>query len=76
MMVDDDACERFGLDPKAVTALARRLSRVGRDAQKMGLTIFGGSGSGTLRVTGEGGTRSIIADVDGSYDGGDGGDDF
>jgi hypothetical protein len=39
----------------------------------MGLTVFGGSGSGTLRKSG-GGAQNNVADLDGHFDGGDGGD--
>lgn len=42
-------CERAGLDPKRVGALARRLSKNAADAQAMGLSIFGGSGTGSIR---------------------------
>lgn len=49
MSVCEEECNRAGLDKAKVAALARRLSRAAKDADAMGLTIFGGSGSGSLR---------------------------
>ncbi len=70
-MVNEDACEAAGLDIPTVTSIARRLSRAARDARALGLVIFGGAGTGTLRYNdGEG--RLIIASLDGDFDGGDG----
>jgi hypothetical protein len=77
MTVDDERCERFGLDPRKVASIARRLSRAAREADELGLTIFGGSGTGTLRYRPHGGgTSAEVASLDGVFDGGDGGDDF
>jgi hypothetical protein len=77
--IDEDRCEEFGLDPKKVASIAKRLSRAAREAEEMKLTIFGGSGSGSLRYHGEGrgvDTRSVVANLEGAFDGGDGGDVF
>jgi hypothetical protein len=78
MIVDEDKCERFGLDPSKVASIARRISRAGREAREMGITIFGGSGSGSLRYHrgGSVGHQNIVAELDGAFDGGDGGDVF
>jgi len=46
--VDENACAVLGIDPKEVARLARRLERIGKDAQRLGLTVFGASGSGCL----------------------------
>lgn len=61
-----------GINPEEVRRIARGLSRYAKQAKKLGLTIFGGTGSGTLRHSD--GTRSqlICADLDGDFDGGDG----
>jgi hypothetical protein len=75
LFVDDDKCREFGLDPKRVASIARRLSRAAKEAHVLGLKVFGGSGSGTLRVFGRG-TSGNVADLDGHFDGGDGGDDY
>lgn len=42
-------CERAGLDQRKVASLVRRLNAAAKDAKAMGLTIFGGSGTGSLR---------------------------
>lgn len=49
MSVLEDECERAGLDPIKVASIARRISAAAKDAKALGLTIFGGSGSGSLR---------------------------
>jgi hypothetical protein len=73
--VDDDACDRFGLDRKRVASIARRLSKAAREAERIGLMVFGGSGHGVLRKIG-GGAQNNVADLDGYFDGGDGGDEY
>lgn len=74
MFVNEDRCVVAGLDPKKVASIARRISKAALEAKAMGLTVFGGSGSGTLRHWGEHGTDAEVADLDGMFDGGDGGD--
>lgn len=73
MYVDKGKCQEFGLDVKRVESIARRLSKAGAEARKMGLTVFGGSGTGALRTAG-GGYQNNVAYLDGHFDGGDGGD--
>lgn len=75
MIVNEDRCHAFGLDPARVTSIARRLSSAAREAEAMGLTVFGGSGNGQLRKSG-GGAQNTVADLDGNFDGGDGGDEY
>lgn len=76
MNVDTDRCVAFGLDPKEVRAIARRLSRAAMDAKKLGLVVFGsGTGTGLLRLA-SGGMAGDVAELDGHFDGGDGGDDY
>jgi hypothetical protein len=67
-------CEAADLDFKAVDRIAKRLERASRDAAKLGLTVFGGAGSGSLRVRPDDrGPQLIVADIDGGHwDGGDG----
>jgi hypothetical protein len=73
--VDEAKCKEFGLDAKKVNSIARRLSSAARDAQEIGLCVFGASGSGSLRYHRvEGGAQTEVANLDGSFDGGDGGD--
>jgi hypothetical protein len=74
----EDECDRAGLDPKRVSSIARRLSSAAKDAKALGLTIFGGSGSGSLRWRGPDTNDYrtgplVVAHLDGSnFDGGDG----
>lgn len=78
MYVLEEECEFARLDPKKVAGVARRLERAAADAKKMGLTVFGGSGSGSLRWHDEGGNDPrqgplVVAHMQGgNFDGGDG----
>lgn len=49
MSVLEEECERAGLDPTKVASIARRITNAAKEARALGLTIFGGSGSGSLR---------------------------
>lgn len=84
MAVHSEECRAAGIDEKAVASIARRLQKAAIDAQRLGLVVFGGSGSGSLRAvnteysesssSGHCGTgKLVVADMDGSWDGGDGG---
>jgi len=77
MTIDDEKCLEYSLDTRRVASIARRLSRAATEAQALGLTIFGGSGSGSLRYNRLpiGGQQTEVARLDGRFDGGDGGDD-
>lgn len=76
MSAYENECVAAGLDIKKVEALAKRLERAGLDAEKLGLFIFGGSGSGTLRFSRQDKAPLIIADwLGGNFDGGDGAED-
>lgn len=75
--VYDNKCDEFGLNNKAVASIARRLSKAAKEADDMGLMIFGGAGAGSLRFNKsekQGPGESVVADLDGIFDGGDGGD--
>jgi hypothetical protein len=77
MNIDEELCESFGLDPKQVKSIAARLSKAAKEAESIGLTVFGGSGSGSLRFDGapmQGPGHSEVATLDGCFDGGSGGD--
>jgi len=68
-----DECEAAGLDHKEIQRIADGLSRYARQAEKLGLTIFGGSGSGSLRFRDDPDKGAlIVAWLDGMFDGGDG----
>jgi len=79
MQIYKDECIEAGLDIKQVQSIAMRISRALRDAHKLGIILFGGSGSGSLRFQDERAAELgslIVADVDGFVDGGDGGSDI
>lgn len=79
MFVNEDKCREFGLDPRKVTSIASRLSRAAREADAIGLIVFGGTGSGSLRFSRSlrhGPEENEVALLDGSFDGGDGGDNY
>lgn len=73
----ENEIEAVGLDEKKIASIARRISKAAIEAREMGITIFGGSGSGTLRYFGYNDTRKgegnlIVAYLEGAFDGGDG----
>ena len=75
MFANKKECEKAGLDPDEVERIAKGLSRYGKQADKLGLGIFGGSGSGTLRFRDNHdpeGRALVVAVIDGDVDGGDG----
>lgn len=72
MYANEKECEAAGLDPEEVEKIARGISRYARQAQRLGLHIFGGSAKGTLRNRESSGGDLICAILDGNYDGGDG----
>jgi hypothetical protein len=78
MEIDEELCKSCGLDPKRVRSIATRISKAAKEADAMGLTVFGGS-TGSLRYSDvplQGPGNSEVAILDGSFDGGDGGDVF
>jgi len=68
MHIYNDECEAAGLDRKEVRRIAAGLSRYGKQARELGLTVFG-CGTGDIR-TNDG--CLIVASIDGDFDGGDG----
>lgn len=75
MYVNDAECEAAGLDPKEVERIARGLSRYAKQAKALNLHVFGGAGSGTLRYGSDYGAL-VCADLEGTFDGGDGATDW
>lgn len=71
-MLYENECAAAGLDIEKLKPLLARLSRAAKEAEKMGLTIFGGSGAGTLRFNDGHNRPLIVAAIDGRFDGGDG----
>lgn len=69
--VNEDECRKAGLTPRVVEELARDLGRIGKRAARHGITIFGGSGHGTLRFHDGQGPALIVGEVQGgNFDGG------
>lgn len=70
--VNKDECIAAGLDPKEVERIAKGISRYAKQAQKLGLEVFGG-GTGDLRQHNNGRRPGlIVASLDGCFNGGDG----
>lgn len=70
--VNEEECAKAGLDLKQVESIARRLSKAAMEARALGVTVFGGSGSGTLRFNDGKDQELIVSTLDGDFDGGDG----
>ncbi len=70
----EEGCEAAGLDEVEVERIAKGISRYAKQAAKLGLHVFGGSGRGTLRQHDPTGNSIIVATLDGLIDGGDGGE--
>jgi len=73
-VVNEDECNAAGLNKKEVASIARGLNRYAIRAKRLGITVFGGTGFGSLRYrdSNEKGTL-ILAELKGDFDGGDGG---
>jgi hypothetical protein len=71
---NENECKAAGLKPQRVEELAREFSRLGRAARRLGITVFGGSGTGSLRFNQDDSTRPLVVGYisGGSFDGGDG----
>ncbi len=73
MLVNEAECEFAGLDLKEVSRIALGINRYAKQAKKLGICIYGGTGCGELRYRDnpqKGGLK--IAFLDGIFDGGDG----
>lgn len=69
---NENECVAAGLDPDEVERIARRINRAAKDARALGLEVFGGSTSGSLRTI-EAGPQLIVAEMPGGcWSGGDG----
>lgn len=70
MILNEDECAAAGVDPKKVASIARRIERAAVEARALGIQIFGGSGSGSLRFDDGQQRMLVLANVDGSWSGG------
>lgn len=63
----------MGISVSKVRKIAALINEAGKLASQSGITIFGGSGTGTLRKPrGAEDRLFILADLEGNFDGGDG----
>lgn len=72
MQIYEREIEAAGLDVDEVKRVARGLERYAKQAQAMGMIIFGGSGSGSLRARDDQEQCLVVADIGGQFDGGEG----
>jgi hypothetical protein len=72
MGIHEQECKAAGVDIEDVKRIAKGISRYAKEAKKLGICVFGGSGDGTLRFDDGGNGSLILADLDGDFDGGDG----
>lgn len=72
-VVNEAECLAAGLDPNEVARIASGLSRYAKQAQRLGIQVFGGSSGGLLRFADGSSGSLILASLDGDFDGGDGG---
>ena len=71
--INIEECDAARLDHAEVLRISRGLSRYARQAESLGIQIFGGSHGGTLRFRDDPSKGAlIIADLDGCFDGGAG----
>ena len=74
-MPNKEECEKAGFDHKKVAEIERGLSKYSRMADKLGIFLFGGSGTGSLRFYDKIGLEErplILGYFSGYVDGGDG----
>ena len=74
LYANEAECDKADKSIVDIERLARELSSLGRRARRLGVYVFGGSGTGTLRChDGDGNLPPLIlATIDGDFDGGDG----
>lgn len=68
---NEPECKKARLNARVVEEIARDLGRIGKRAQRHGITIFGGTGNGTLRFEDGDGPPLIVGEISGgNFDGG------
>ena len=72
MKVNEREIEAAGLDVEEVRRIAKGLQRYAKQAQALGIIIFGGSGTGSLRARDDEERHLVLANISGYFDGGDG----
>lgn len=74
MSICEKECSRAGIDPKLVQSISRRLDAVMRDAQKIGISLFCGGSSPTLRFNDSDPSRRLLIVGYCNFNNADGGD--
>jgi len=74
MSANYNECQAAGIDPKKVDSLIRSLNKTVKKLDELDITLFGGSGSGTLRYrdTPHKGALIVGELLGSNFDGGDG----
>ena len=73
MILNEKECNKAGIDAKKVAQLARKIERNVKEADKLGMQVFGGAWGGTLRYEDDPNKGALIlASMNGNWDGGDG----
>jgi hypothetical protein len=73
LTIHEHECEAAGKDTGKITQLALDLHRISVRMKQLGVYVFGGSGSGTIRAQMPGDDRPLVlADIGSGFDGGDG----
>jgi hypothetical protein len=70
MTLNEDECAAAGIDPKKIASIARRIERAAVEARALGVQVFGGSGSASLRFDDGERHMLILANIDGNWSGG------
>lgn len=76
MQINEREIESAGLDVNEVKRIAKGIERYAKQAQALGIIVFGGSGSGSLRARDGKEQCLILAQVSGYFDGGDGAEEL
>ncbi len=73
MILYEEECQHAGFDPPKIGRLGKRLEKLARELGDMGVTIFGGAGTGSLRFNDGHRLPLVLASGIGyNIDGGDG----
>ena len=70
--IHEDECKAAGKDVKAIKSVARKLYSISKEMDRLGVYVFGGSGSGTVRFNDGKGGPLVLAHCGQGFDGGDG----
>lgn len=70
-MINDQECDKAGVDAKKIKAIERALKKAVKQANALGVTVFGGTGTLSLRFTDDPAKGDLIlAEIKGNVSGG------